>query len=259
MHRAGYLSRVAILLVTLLIGTVSLLLAQSSTAPPTGVPSIDPTAILVADSVTVARFFVDIDGLESGYPDRAKASGWLPRVRRAQENAELARDAVRTLREPEGTPLKIAHDSMYVAVAEGLSALGMALRSPEALRGAVPYLIGYPMGTARKVVASGLSPEAIDIDIDVTVPDQGTGYFAIIGTGRAATKGRPELVLRVHYTRADGTEWREKVRVRAKEKIVLNERWLLGVRTDLETPDASSLPDLTRKAVALLLEKRHAG
>lgn len=60
---------------------------------------------------------------------------------------------------------------------------------------------------------------SLEIEIGVTVPDHGTGYWAVLGTGRSTTKGRPEMYLRVRYVDAQGLEWREKVRVRSKEKV----------------------------------------
>jgi len=49
--------------------------------------------------------------------------------------------------------------------------------------------------------------------------------------------------------------WRDRVRVRSKEKIELNERWLLGIRKSSEGPDASTLPVLTQQAMDKLIER----
>jgi hypothetical protein len=206
--------------------------------------------------VVVSRFLVDIEGLESDYPDEAKARGRLPLARHGTQNVRLAKEALDTLRNPEGSRVKAALDSMYVVVEQGLVSLGLRPLPTDTLRGAVPYLIGYPMGSARTVVREGTYARAIDVEIDVTVPDQGTGYVAVVGTGRSTTTGRPELILRVRFVNADGTEWREKVRVRSKEKVRLDERWLLGIRTDTRVSDASLLPGLTRQAMERLLQER---
>ena len=206
--------------------------------------------------VVPARFIVDIDGLESGFPEDQKAGGLIPQALRVRENVRMAREAVATLRTPEGTPVKIALDSLFSVVVEELTALNLQILSPDTLRGSVPYLLGYPMGTARSVVAGGTHLRALEIEIDVTVPDQGTGYWAVVGTGRSTTKGRPEMYLRVRYADANGDTWREKVRVRSKEKVELSEKWLLGVQTDREVSDASSLFDLTREATRKVVQKR---
>lgn len=219
----------------------------------------DRSAAGPVPEVVVSRFLVDIDGLESDFPDEAKARGRLPLARHGTQNVQLAKEALATLQNPEGSRVKTALDSMYAVVETELRRLDIHLLPIDTLRGGVPYLIGYPMGTARSVVAAGLHPRALDVEIDVTVPDQGTGYFAIIGTGRATTTGRPEMILRIRSVAADGTEWREKVRVRSKEKVVLDERWLLGLRTDTRVSDASLLPDLTRQAVEQLVRERTAG
>jgi len=206
--------------------------------------------------IAVARFLVDIDGLESGFPEDQEASGLVPRAIRARQNVRIARDAVQTLRTLDGTPVQVAFDSLFSVVAEELRALDLHVLPADTLRGAVPYLLGFPMGSARAVIADGPHAHALEIEIDVTVPDQGTGYWAVLGTGRSTTKGRPEMYLRVRYADAQGLEWREKVRVRSKEKVELSERWLLGVRTDRDVPDASSLVGLTRIAAQRIVEAR---
>lgn len=206
--------------------------------------------------VAPARFFVDIDGLESGFPEDQKAGGLIPQALRVRENVRLTREATATLRTPDGTPVKIALDSLFSIVVEELAALDLQILSPDTLRGTVPYVLGYPMGTARSVVAEGTYPRALEIEIDVTVPDQGTGYWAIAGSGRSTTRGRPEMYLRVRYADATGETWREKVRVRSKEKVELSEKWLLGVQTDRDVSDASSLFDLTREATRKIVQKR---
>lgn len=45
------------------------------------------------------------------------------------------------------------------------------------------------------------------------------------------------------------------MRVRLKETGRLNERWLLGIRTDTRVSDRSLLPNLTRQAVERLIHE----
>jgi len=88
------------------------------------------------------------------------------------------------------------------------------------------------------------------------VPDQATGSYSILGTGKSRTSGRPEMTIRVRMTDAAGQQlWRDRVSVRSKEKIELNERWLLGIRKSSEGPDASTLPVLTQQAMDKLIER----
>ena len=221
-----------------------------------------PPALPLADTsmldVVAARFLVDIDGLESGFPADQKAGGLLPGAIRVRENARLVRDAVATLRTPEGTPVKVALDSLFAIVASELRALHFHVLPADTLRGTVPYLLGHPMGNAQSVVSTEGVPRALEVEIDVTVSNQDTGSWAVLGTGRSATKGRPELYLRIRYADASGTSWREKVRVRSKERVELSERWLLGVRSERDGSDASSLFALTREAARRIVQKRLA-
>lgn len=205
--------------------------------------------------VTVARFFVDIDGLESkGYP--GEAGGLLPRAIEGVRTARTIRDAARTLDAPDSSPVKAAFDSMYAVVEANLATVGMHLLPVDTLRGSVPYLIGYPLGSASKVAAPEAFERALEIEIDVEVPDQETGSYSILGTGKSRTSGRPEMTLRVRMIDATGQQlWRDRVRVRSKEKVELNERWLLGIRKRSESPDASTLPVLTQQAMDKLIER----
>jgi len=208
-----------------------------------------------ASDVVVARFLVDIDGLESeDYP--GEASGLLPQVIEGVRTARVLRDAAQTLDNPNGSPVKIAFDSMYAVVESNLATVGMRLFPVDTLRGSVPYLIGYPLGRAGKVATPDAFERALEIEIDVEVPDQVTGSYSILGTGKSRTSGRPEMTLRVRMIDATGQQlWRDKVRVRSKEKVELNERWLLGIRKRSEEPDASTLPVLTQQAMDKLIER----
>ncbi|HHP7237812.1 hypothetical protein [Longibacter sp.] len=152
--------------------------------------------------------------------------------------------------------MKVALDSMFSVVVAELAALDLKFLSPDTLRGTVPYVLGYPIGNASSVVADGAHDRAIEIDIDVTVPDQGAAYWAVVGTGRSRTKGRPEVYLRIRYADSSGETWREKVRVRSKERVEIGERWLLGVHTNRDGSDASSLSSLTREATRRIVQKR---
>ena len=205
--------------------------------------------------VVVARFLVDIDGLESEeYP--GEASGLLPRAIEGVRTARVIRDAARTLDDPEGSPVKVAFDSMYAVVEANLATVGFHFLPVDTLRGSVPYLIGYPLGSAGKVATPNTFERALEIEIDVEVPDQVTGSYSILGTGKSRTSGRPEMTLRVRMIDAAGQQlWRDKVRVRSKEKVELNERWLLGIRKSSEGPDASTLPVLTQQAMDELIER----
>jgi hypothetical protein len=219
-----------------------------------GMPLAAQSPNALAD-VAVARFLVDIDGLESeDYP--GEASGLLPRAIEGVRTARMVRDAAQTLDNPEGSPVKIAFDSMYAVVKANLATVGVRLLPVDTLRGSVPYLVGYPLSSAKKVAALESFERALEIEIDVEVPDQVTGSYAILGTGKSRTSGRPEMTLRVRMVDAVGQQrWRDKVRVRSKEEVELNERWLLGIRKSTEGPDASTLPVLTQQAMDKLIER----
>jgi hypothetical protein len=214
---------------------------------------IDDTSMV---PVAPARFIVDIDGLETGFPDDQRAGGLIPHALRARDNLRITRAAIATLRSPDGTPVKVALDSMFSVVVAELAGLDLQILSLDTLHGTVPYVLGYPIGNASSVVADGAHDRAIEIDIDVTVPDQGTAYWAVVGTGRSKTKGRPEMYLRIRYVDSSGETWREKVRVRSKERVELGEKWLLGVQTNRDVSDASSLFELTREATRRIVQNR---
>ena len=240
--RLGAVTIFSLLLLTRCAPSVPL--ATEATPPGTGA------------EVAVARFLVDIDGLEADeYP--GKAGGLLPRTIEGVRTVRAVQEAARTLKNPEGSPVKMAFDSMYAVVETGLSSTGLRLLSTDTLRGQVPYLLGYPLGSASEVAATGGFDRALDVELYVEVPDQVTGSYSILGTGKSRVSGHPEMTLKVRMVDATGQLlWRESVRVRSKEKIELNERWLLGIRRSSEGPDASSLPALTRQAMDKLLARR---
>lgn len=218
-------------------------------------PLAAQTPVPSSVDVAVARFLVDIDGLESeDYP--GEASGLLLRAIEGVRTARAARDAAQTLDSPEGSPVKAAFDSMYAVVEANLETVGFRLLPVDTLRGSVPYLVGYPLGSAKEVAAPESFERALEIEIDVEVPDQVTGSYSILGSGKSRTSGRPEMTLRVRMIDAAGQQlWRDKVRVRSKDKVELNEHWMLGVRKSTEGPDASTLPALTQQAMDRLLQQ----
>lgn len=232
------------------IASLFMILAGCGAITPLAAQTPAPSPVDVA----VARFLVDIDGLESeDYP--GEASGLLPRAVEGVRTARTVRDAARTLDNPEGSPVKVAFDSMYAVVKATLETIGFRLLPVDTLRGSVPYLVGYPLGSAKKVAAPESFERALDIEIDVEVPDQVTGSYSILGSGKSRTSGRPEMTLRIRMIDAAGQQlWRDRVRVRSKDKVELNERWLLGIRTKSEGPDASTLPALTQQAMDRLLQ-----
>lgn len=224
------------------------------------VPLVSPeTSSTPVVDVVVARFLVDVEGLEGEFPGQAK--GLLPATIEGIRVARYAQEALRTLRDPEGSPVKTAFDSIYAVVEADLAKMGFRLLPVDTLQGQVPYLIGYPMGRAADVARSGQYSRALDVEIYVDVPDQVTGSYSIIGTGKARTKGHPEMTLVMRMVDPTGhLLWRDDVRIRSKEKVELNERWLLGIRTEMQVPDASfTLPALTRQAMRKLIQRSRQG
>lgn len=228
-------------LFVLLMGTATVSVAQQPDAP-----------------VVVARLFMDVEGLEADFPDKAR--GWLPVFLEAYDGVQEAQHVIEALRNPDASPVKIALDSVYAVIEGALRQdLHLDVLPLDTLRGEVPYVFGYPMGNPSKVVRGGAFAGALAINVEVTVPDQVQSSYAFFGTGKVRVKGRPEMRLSVRLIDAAGREtWGEKVRVRAKEKIVLDEYWVLGIRKRTEVPEAGSLPALTREAAAALTQKVRA-
>lgn len=204
----------------------------------------------------VARFLIDVDGLETEYPGRAE--GLLPAAVEGVRTARMAKEAVGTLKNPEGTPVKIAFDSVYAVIETALAThRNLSLLPLDTLRGHVPYLLGYPMGNPANVTQWGPFEGALALEVDVDIPNLVTGSYSILGTGKAKAKGHPEMTVKLRLTDADGNPlWKARTRVRSKQKVVLDEKWVLGLRTRQHVPDAmDTLPDLTRQAMAKLLKK----
>ncbi|NBC85075.1 MAG: hypothetical protein GVY25_02665 [Bacteroidetes bacterium] len=152
--------------------------------------------------VVVARFLVDIDGLESGFPEDQKAGGLVPKALRGRENVRLTREAVATLRTPDGTPVDLAIDSLFAIVADELQELDLQVLPSDTLCGTVPYLLGYPMGSAGTVIGNATHTRGLEVEIDETVPGQG-----VLGRARnraGGDKGRPEMELAIRYVDAAG-------------------------------------------------------
>ena len=173
-------------------------------------------------------------------------------VRMAQTGRDIV-EAGRTVLSPEGSAVKAAQDSVFAALADGLAwQTGLRLLPLETLRGEVPYLIGAPLGTARDVAGR----TAMEVEAYVEVPDAGQGSWSVLGTGRARVSGHPEMTLSVRMVDAEGAVvWRDRIRVRSRERATLDERWLLGIRTDREVLGNGTLPALMREAVERLIAR----
>lgn len=202
--------------------------------------------------VVVARFVLDIEGLEADFPD--PGGGLLPVGVRVGQDARDVIEAGRTVLSPEGTAFAAARDAAFAALADGLAwQAGLRLLPLETLRGKVRYLLGLPMGTVGDVAGR----PAIEVEAAVDVPDAEQGAWSILGTGRARVSGHPEITLAVRMVDARGSVvWRDRVRLRSRERVALDERWLLGVRTGREVTGGETLPALVREA-ADRLARRH--
>lgn len=237
---------------TLFTGAVllSLLASLSGCAPSVPLHASSP------EPVVVARFILDVEGLEADFPDQG--GGLLPTAVRVVQDAQTAAQAANTLTHPEGSALKATIDSTYTIVADRLARdLGVRLLPLETLQGEVPYLVGTPLGRADDVVATGRYERALDVEIYVDVPDAEQGSFSFLGTGKVRVSGHPEMTLSVRLVDADGdVAWRDDVRVRSREKVTLDERWLLGFRTEQQVSDHNTLPQLTRQALDALVRRQ---
>jgi hypothetical protein len=209
--------------------------------------------------VPVARFLLDVEGLEAQFP--GEAGGLVPTAVRVAQTAADVAEAAATVIHPEGSAVKAATDSVYTAFAEGLGrGLGVRLLPLDALKGEVPYLVGAPMGRADRVATSGRYGGALEVDVSVEVPDAGQSHWSVLGTGQAWVSGHPEMTVAVQMVGAGGAVvWRDRVRVRSAERVTLDERWVLGVRTDRSRPDGSTLPALMREAVSKMVRRNAEG
>ncbi len=217
--------------------------------------AVQPPAGSLAGEVTIARFSLDIDGLESGFPQ--PGDGLIPDIAEAHRVLGDIREAIETLRTPEGTVVKTTADAVLAQIEQALSTRSRLTLAPvETLRGRVPYLLGFPQGDAKALARQGVAPLLAEIDVDVSVPDQGTGYFAWLGTGTAKTSGHPEMILQISVVDAAAkVVWRDQIILRSPDKVVLDERWLLGVNVERSVSDGSSLPALARRATETRVDR----
>lgn len=210
---------------------------------------------LPSEPVVVSRLLIDVDGLEGDYP--GKGGGLLPAIVEGVQIAKDIQKAAEAARNPEGSPIKAAYDSLYAIIQAELSAgLGLQFLPLDTLMGEVPYIFGYPMGNGEKLAASGRFPGVVEIEVYVTVPDQETGSYSILGTGEMRVSGHPEMEMKLRLWDGSGTVvWKDGVRKRSSRKVTLDEKWLLGFRRDRKISDNGTLPELTRIAVAEMVQK----
>lgn len=212
-----------------------------------------PLRTPVAEPVVLARFLLDVEGLEADFPDQGE--GAVPAFVRLVQTGQAVSEASETLRDPEASLYRATVDTVYAVFGEAMAAhFGLRLLALDTLKGRVPYLAGVPLGTSRKVMESGYPGPVMEVEAYVTVPDAVQSSWSALGSGRARVSGHPEVHLRVHLRTADGRlAWRDQVRVRSAERVELTERWLLGFRTrqDVSAP-APALSALLRQAVAEL-------
>lgn len=217
--------------------------------------AVAPKQDALKGSVVLARYSFDVEGMESEFPQRG--GGLIPRAAEAARTASDIAEAVKTLRQPEGSAYRRVADAALEEIRTVLAEhTGLRLAPVETLEGRVPYLLGYPMGDAAALARAGAAPLLAEIDVAVTVPDQETGHFAVLGSGKAHSVGHPEMILKISVFDASAElVWREQVIVRAEEAVTLDERWWLGINTERSVSDASSLPALTRRSMLALVKK----
>lgn len=227
--------------------TIAFALAAVGCAPTVPLRHAEPSPV----DVVVARFLLDVEGLEADFPD--EGGGLIPVATRVVQDARDVVEAGQTALSPEGSAYAAARDSAFAALADGLAwQAGLRLLPLDALRGEVPYLVGSPMGTAE----DGDGRPTIEVEAYIEVPDAEQGSWSVLGTGRARVSGHPEITLSVRMLDASGAVvWRDRVRVRSRERVALDERWLLGVRTDRAVSGAETLPALVREATGRLTRR----
>ncbi len=215
--------------------------------------AVAPDLAQLRGEVVIARYVLDIDGLDSGFPQRG--GGLIPDAAEAYDVARQVGQAIDTLRRPEQSVYRQTADAVLAQIT-GTLATATALRfAPvDRLRDQAPYLLGYPLGQGAALARAGAAPLLAEIEVDVSVPDQGTAHLAWLGSGYARTSGHPEMILRIAvYGRGGEVLWREQVIQRSSERVTLDERWLLGVAVERSVSDAASLPALAQRATQMLL------
>lgn len=219
------------------------LLAACTTLPAQGLP---PQATLV-------RYGFAVEGLENAFPQ--PGGGLIPQAMEAARTAGMIGEAARSATGGASSPTRQAMDAVYARVAAELARGGLQLQPVDRLRDRVPYWMGYPLGNPASLEAAGAP--YLQIDVDVSVPDARTAHEAVLGSGRAVTRGHPELSLRLTLTDATGaTLWSDETRQRTPSEVVLDERWRLGVlQQQSVTVDPDALPELGRRAAAELVER----
>ena len=208
--------------------------------------------------IAVARFYLNVEGMETEFS--GKATGLVPAIVEVARAAEAVKETVEAMKDPEASPMKAVMDSVYLVIADGLTEeLNLFLLPIDTLRGKVPYYFGYPMGTAEKALQKEPFTEALEIEADVSFPDPKPSHWSIFGTGKAKVKGRPEIELRVRMVDASGEiTWRDKVRVRSKEQVQIDEQWVLGIPKHARVTSSATLPEMMREAVDALVRKYSA-
>jgi len=220
--------------------------------------AVAPQHAALSGEVVIARYAFDVDGMESEFPQ--PAGGLIPDVIEGVRTGREIGEALATLKNPEGSVYKQTADAALREIQQTLEQrTPLRLAPTDRLRGRVPYLLGYPLGSAKGLAREGVAPLLAEIDVSVTVPDQATGYFAWLGTGTAHSVGRPEMILQLSVLDQSGrVVWRDQVIVRSEQKVTLDERWLLGVNSERQVSDAQSLPLLTRRAIEALVSQSQA-
>lgn len=210
------------------------------------------------DEVAVARFFVNVEGMETEFS--GEATGLVPAIVQVARAAEAAKESIEAMKNPDTSPMKAVMDSVYLVIADGLTEeLNLFLLPIDTLRGKVPYYFGYPMGTAEKALKKGPFAQTLEIEADVSFPDPKPSHWSIFGTGKAKVKGRPEIELRVRMVEASGeVTWRDKVRVRSREQVQIDEQWVLGIPKHARVTSSATLPEMIREAVDALVRKHSA-
>lgn len=215
--------------------------------------AVAPQQAALSGEIVIARYAFDVEGMESEFPQ--PGGGLIPDAIEGMRTGREIGDALATLKNPDGSVYKQIADAALREIQQVLEQRTQLRLAPtDRLRGRVPYLLGYPLGSAKALAREGVAPLLAEIDVSVTVPDQATGYFAWLGTGTAHSVGRPEMILQLSVVDLTGqVVWRDQVIVRSEQKVTLDERWLLGVNTERRVADAHSLPLLARRAIEALV------
>lgn len=114
---------------------------------------------------------------------------------------------------------------------------------------------GFPLDNVNSAARKGKFDAVMDISVNITYPSKQTSGGSVFGVAKTKVRSKPKLTLKVKMLdQSEKIIWRDRTDVRSNEWVIIDEKWLWGIRYKQDVAGPSVI-ELTRQAVKQLVDK----